>query len=825
MRAVELGPFFGVVTSLDERYIDKLTAKDMLNFTVEDGSLRPRNGYSKTSSGAAQGGFTADYGCVYLAGQTSANAVVEEYITFENLGVSTRAYFRNVSTGSPTQVAATTRASADWVGFSWDQYGYFINPSETNPVFRRVIGTAASFVNIAKPAAPTTAMTVDYLKSATVGADYDRQTFAGVNVSTHITYTGNATSTNSSVNADGSIVIGHSAGLGLSQESSFSIDIGSAISNRDWQYNDVFAFTLSIPNTVFAINPDTIAVTLTNADGSPLAVTGDVKVYLPDLPVAGQTMYYIRVEFPNKTRANWDNIKHIKVEYQVTTRSGTATNNKLTMSRWWVGCCLLRKPNVNEVKYFSHTYYDSVNDQESGVGGSVGVDNQLLDGTFPIQLENTFAKGLGVWLKFTFATSGEAAVDNNRLYVADGIPPSATYRRIVTQSDATPTYTLKMSYQELANITDTYSPRPFQYTNCINAFTFKSRVCWLYSTTLSNVRFSRVGEPEKQADSTPFSNPENDENRGLTFTLADAATDTPVGGVEAGDAAIIFGNAGVHICAFTGPSQSDILPPKRVAGSVGVANKYSFCRFKTDTGTVGAAFLPRDPQSVYFVIPNTNPGATETSQIVDLTKFQRGLIQSFLLDGQTLTISDYRTKARIFVDETTDSLWVILHKRAMVLRRPAADGNRHWELYEYNTNSASILYPAPSVKYGLRCLMSDGNFVELERTSGVAITGTNRDDTRAMTAPYWTSKTFTGQNRRIFRFGIFRDTMTDTPSVQITSTRQTISYSTASGKHFTKIGALQQGEDHTFKITGTESGSAITRAIYYEGGVSRGWHH
>jgi hypothetical protein len=183
------------------------------------------------------------------------------------------------------------------------------------------------------------------------------------------------------------------------------------------------------------------------------------------------------------------------------------------------------------------------------------------------------------------------------------------------------------------------------------------------------------------------------------------------------------------------------------------------------------------------------------------------------------------------VDESSQSLWVMLGARAMVLRRPGADGQRSWEFYTYNTSSTEFLYPASSFVSGhnrwvVRCLMSDGIFSEIEwNSSGLAlITGATRDAGRSMATPYWTSKTFTGPNRYIRHIGFFREDLTELPSATITSTRQTDTYTVATGKIFAKVTPKQSGFDHTFKINLTETMDPIDRIEIDEVTISKGRH-
>lgn len=826
MRTFDLGPFHGLVSQADPRYIGANSAQDLLNVALEDGSLRPRYGYRNVAS--AQSGHSANFGCVFLNGYNSSNTQVEEYITFETVSSNTRAYYRNATNGSATQISASARNASPWTGFSFDQYGYLINPNESTPVFRRTIGSASSFVALQQPTTPTVGAGLEIVYQSTSGLQYPTMNWAGTDAA-DVTVTGSATTTSLTVNSDNSLTIQHSASSRLA--SSFEVDMNAITAGvQNWQYNDIFAFTLTCSTTAFDIDPNTVQVLFTNNDGSPVSFA-PVKINVYQNPVLLQNkQYVVRAEFTGKTRASWDNIRRIKVSYTVTVSSGTASNNRLTISPITVGCCNLKFPaerTPGQLAYFGYSYYFSGSDMESGVGGISGIGNNALLGYFPVQALDG-VDGLGCWLKITATTSGDSNVDNNRFYFADG----QTFRLLATQTDATPTYLLQMSATEILNITATYSAKPFKFTRCTGGFPFKAWVVWLYQNEgLSNVRHSRIGEPEKQADSSlpGILNEEDDLNRGATFTLADDGGDFPVTGLEAGDACLLFGAEGVY--AQVGDTPSTLTPPKKLPGSIGIANKFAACRMRTDQGATGAAYVARDGSGVYFVLVNTAFDGDQGFQIVELTEAIRPEIQNFLITGGGYTLAQFQSKVRIWADESTQSLWVACGSRVLVLRRPGPDGQRSWEKYRYDTNSAEIAYPVASFVSGVnrfvvRALMSDGTFAEFEYNSntGAFITGASRDAGRTMPTPYWRSKKFTGQNRYIRRVGFFREDASETPSATIVSSRQTATYTVAANKVFAKVSPLQSGWEHDFQINLTETMDPIDRVEIQEVPVSRGNH-
>ena len=191
------------------------------------------------------------------------------------------------------------------------------------------------------------------------------------------------------------------------------------------------------------------------------------------------------------------------------------------------------------------------------------------------------------------------------------------------------------------------------------------------------------------------------------------------------------------------------------------------------------------------------------------------------MSAQSLT--DFST-CRLGVDEATDSLWVIMGKRALVFRR-GPDGKRYWEAYEYTIGSTTWAYLAFSTKRRLRVCKSDGTFDELEWSTANAayITGASRDAGSAVGTPYWKSKTFRGQPRRIMRARLVRDSLTDTPTLTIFSERTVAgnAYTLTSGKQSVKTGISNQGREFSYKIQLQENSSGVSLLELEEGAAGR----
>lgn len=150
-----------------------------------------------------------------------------------------------------------------------------------------------------------------------------------------------------------------------------------------------------------------------------------------------------------------------------------------------------------------------------------------------------------------------------------------------------------------------------------------------------------------------------------------------------------------------------------------------------------------------------------------------------------------------------------------MLRRPSIlDGERPWEFAEWNFGgSYTVPYLGFSTKRRSVTMSSDGRLLEHEWNSstGAWITGSNRDGGNAITSAYWQSKIFVGPNRRVANVYVERDSYSDTPTVTITSSRTTASYTLTSGKRHFRAGPLVQGWDQQFKVELQENSSPVRR--------------
>lgn len=809
MATQNITAFAGVNTAFNAKDIPPNAAANMANVIVEDGDIIPRYGYKLMA--AAQASFVTAYCLDYIQGYDSATEK-EEYITVEDLGGTTKAYTRHATTLAPTELtngaSPITLHASEWVAVAFREYAYLINPNNTSaPVIRHAIGTNNSMTPLAVPTAPSVAPTyrISYGGGST---PYTQLDFAGVNVATEVTYTGAAHATDSSIDTDNSLIVGHS---NSDIASSVELDLSTATANvQDYTNRDRFATTLTTLDRGFRLNPSSIRVEFRNNDGSPVTLVPDeLKVDV----IAGSTSYryVVRWAWSAKTRSLFDNVRYVKFYYTVEASDGDLTN-RLRISPIWEGGVQMvqpaasREPGTGGV-YVAYTYLFSTPGFESGLSPILFIPNSVLGGYSP----GNFIEPLGVNVEITMTVSGDANVDNFKIYVQDN--GRNTFKLVATQSDADTTYDLNLTYTEIVALTQ-IDPGPFTFAGVTAMFSHKGSVVWLYDDGDENIRYARLGEPLKQ--SSEFDSDE-DLTRGATFTLADNFGDKPLGGVSVGDGVMIAGRHGVHYQLGDYPSQMTF--PRKTAGSFGVAGKRAFCRYKDDNGVVGMAYVSPNGQ-VYFAVPGTGEGDGDNVSLSDSIRDGDKCLRTWLLDGQaSLGFTDFST-VQVKVDDRDDTLVIIMGKRGLRLRRPDQTGNRSWHPEEYGTggDSVTIKYLASAPKYGIRWIRSNGKVDESEFNNAdrVYITGVNRDGGNPMPTGYWRSKVFSGRNRRIKRVYLQRDPIYVDGAVKVLSLRMKQLYRIVAGKLFANCAPLQQGFEHQFEIRIPETAGRVTELRWEE---------
>ena len=830
MKTSKIAFFNGIVSAFSR--VPAENSSKQCNARTEDGSIRARYGYSALED--PQASFTAVLGFEYLHGYDASFVEKEEYVAFETVSGNTRAYSRHVTTGAATEIknggSSVNLNASEWVAATFRSDAYFINPNNTAPVYRHAIGDATSLTAIATPTDPSVAPTY----TVTLGGGstpYTQLSWVGLDPTnaTEMACTGIATNTGSALLTDNTVAIRHTGGAfggasGAPSDVTVTCDMSLMTAGvQDWTYNDIFVFQFTEKTPSFQIDPATLNIKFINNDGSPVTLAPTTKKAVTTAGGSGSgstgRTHALRIEFTDKTRSLFDNIDKIVVSYRVIAASLTTANNDLVMGKPFVGGIDMsvpvdRTPGIHGLDLY-YSYYFSTPGFESGLSPVLTIPNAVLVGYSPV----SGLAALGVHLEIATTVSGDANVDNFRLYGMN--ETTGKYHRIVTQADADLTYDLKMSYLEIVRLTE-YEATPFIFANTINMCAHKGACLWMYKGGFQNLKWSRVGDPIRQ-----YSQFDSDEdlNRGATFSLADNFGDEPLGAVSVGRAVLIAGRIGVHYQLGDYPAQ--MTPPEKVAGSFGVAGKYAYAPWKDDNGNEGMVYVGRNGQ-VYFAMAGSSSDDTRGGANVLLSAAIREgehSLKSWLLDGQrSLGLTDYST-AQVCINERDDTLVVIMGKRGIKLRRGNLDGVRSWEPEDYNTGSTTgtIRYLAGSTKYGVRWMRSTGYMDEdqFDNASGQYIEGVKRDGGNPMPQGYWKSQSIPGENRRVLRVYLDRGGLHEAAYVRVHSRRRTQLYKIPAFRHFAKCAPDQQGFEHAFEILVTEVTGRVTLLKWDESPLSR----
>lgn len=742
----QLGPFLGLMTSVDAHAIPEGYAQDLQNVRIEDGKLRVRYGYSVLNAT----GYTPVYGFDHVVGY-SGTTEVEEIIGVATIGGSVRPVSINASTGAATEikngVSSVTLNASDWRAVAFEDKAYLINPNNSPAVYQHTIGSNTSMTSIVPPAKPTTAMTFRAKYSSTSYTSYDVVDFTGLTLtgSTDCYCTGMFDGDGSNQNTDATNggtsfkLRVYLNGLVSRLEGTCTIDLDPSV--KDWSYNDIFAFRVVAEGV--KLDTSAFALSVINNDGSPVTIAG-TSVQVVELPGdVNMTPYEVRVEFKNKTRADWDNIR--KLKFTVKAAGLVGGYAYVTFGQFTVGCvdCSHYPESVKDNLEFAYSYRVNASGLESDrVGRYIGttaypviVNNDILDGhSAGFQVEP-----LGAWIELTTAASSDGAVDEARIYVKE----QDGWRLVVTQSDATTTYLYRQTIEEARTLA-TASGNQGAFTNVVGATPFKGWMVWLKATGSQNICHSRVGEPLRLASDV---DPLDDDLRGATYSMADNFGDIPVCAFQAGDALIVLGQYGAY--AQTGSAPSQMSPCRKIPGSFGVANQFAACRWRDEQGNPGVAFVSRNMEGAYFIQVDQSFDGDQGFRLVELSADIRPTLKAYFA----------QSTVRMIADDAQDALWIAAGDDALVLRRPSlVNGRRMWERYRYY--ETSISYLTSSTKRGKQFFDSDGDVVQLERDQ--TGTGYIRDGatpnrlplssyTDLTYASYWKGKDNAGPNRRVAR--------------------------------------------------------------------------
>ncbi len=780
-KTVRLGPFSGAITGVDDSAIPAGNASATLNADTLDGWIRPRKGFRTVL--AAQATFATARCLRHLMGFTSAYASIEELVTVEKLGATVRPYTTNPATW--TRAELTDGANhlslndSEWDAIASDDCAYFLNP--TDGIYKHVMGTNTSFTHLVKPATPTTLLTY-----GTVGQEAWFWGTLDPTDAGDVVVDGTVAKNAGSVNTDGNLFIAH-AGTGAAWFQAI-LDAGGGPGKKDWKYRDAITFHLH-PNDYsrFDIDVNSIVVTLTNDAGAPVSLAQS-SIVVED---AGSGQYTVTVWFETgKTRTDWGDgagtgkTKKIKVAYNVTKNSGAGTSTQLRVS-FVIASGVRFVPrdlasNSAGVVTVGYSYVNSTTGFESDIGGVIDISFVNIGAQQPGTPYET-----GAIVIFTHVACGDAGVDKVRYHIKD---QDGYWHQVTEQNDTTLTYNCAVSYAELLVLAVSDIKSFDTVRSIVGAFPFRGAICWLYAGGKENLKYSRISDPEAQYSANDTV---TDTDRGATFSMSENFDDEPLGGWGFGDAAMIAGSRGVYWQLGERPSY--LSPPAKIEGAPGCAGRHAFAPWRDDRGSSSLLWLGTDGE---LWSAHVDPSGGTASACVSAT--QRGSIKQFLATDPGLSLAN----AMVFAHEASESLWIVLGARAVVLRKRAVhDGKRWWAFYEYQLTG--ILRVSSSTERGIVWMNSAGVLQEVEWNSAtdLAIDGVNRDGGQPMPDGYWRSKTFQPGPSRVDQLravGIVDGTKIRTESDRLDE------YYTKGPRELVRTSPFQQGRSHRFTIPITE---------------------
>jgi hypothetical protein len=790
-KSVRLGPFSGAITGVDDAAIPPGNASATLNADTPDGLIRPRKGFRTVL--AAQAAFAGARCLRHLMGFTSAYASVEELVSVEKLGATVRPYATNPATWTRAELTnGATHLSltdSEWDAIATGDNAYFFNA--TDGLYRHILGTAASFTPLVKPAAPTTLLT--YTNRAPSPAGFvDDFMFATLDPTDagDVVVDGTVAKNVGSTNTFGILNIAHT-GTGAAWFEVI-LNAGGGPGKRDWKNRDAVGFTLKPHSaTKFKLNATSIVATITNDAGTPV-VLPQTSIEITDLGVDG---YYCMAWFERKTRTDWGDgagagkVTKIKVAYTVDQNSGAGLDTNLSISYIdaygvrWVPMDL--EGNSAGVVTVGYSYVNSTTGMESDIGGAIDIPFAAL-----IQ-EDPTGYAHGALIQFTHVACAVAGVDKVRYHVKD---QDGYWHQVTEQNDTTLTYVCAVSYNELLVIAVSNIKAFDTVRSLVGAFPFRGAICWLYAGGKENLKYSRISDAEAQ--SSENDNKLIDTDRGATFSMSENFDDEPLGGWGFGDAVVAIGSRGVYWQLGERPAY--LSPPAKIEGAPGCAGRHAFAPWRDDRGSSSLIWLATDGE---LWSAHVDPSGGTSSACVSAT--QRGSIKQFLATDTGLSLGG----AMVFAHEASESLWIVLGARAVVLRQKAInDGKRWWAYYEYQLTS--ILRVSSSEKRGLVWMDSAGKLQEVEwnSASAVAIDGINRDGGQPMPDGYWRTKTFQPGPSRVDQLRAVG--IVDGAQIRVESDRLD-EYYTKGPRQLVRTSPIQQGRSHRFTIPITELTAAI----------------
>jgi hypothetical protein len=205
---------------------------------------------------------------------------------------------------------------------------------------------------------------------------------------------------------------------------------------------------------------------------------------------------------------------------------------------------------------------------------------------------------------------------------------------------------------------------------------------WLFSKGTGNIQISRMGDPEEIYSDEAAANGDyssTDNTNPARRTMADNAADVPVWGSQIGQIAVVLGSKSAY--SFSGDYPEQTTPCREIPGSRGVAGIDAATRYRPVQGQYAVAYAD-DDLNIWSI--GGTPQFVDDASVrpFELSEPVRKKLKAFLLDAQkpefpSLTVSSVQLE----FDDVTSSLWVVLGRRAAVLRQ--GTGNDGWDLHEY----------------------------------------------------------------------------------------------------------------------------------------------
>jgi hypothetical protein len=590
--------------------------------------------------------------------------------------------------GSPVSLEA-----GEWLGFSFDANSYWINPEATTSLYRHEVGTATSWTAMANAAYTPPVDDPAFLLS--LNAPYARP-YSGTDT---IAISGaGVSSPTSAIDVDGNIVVSGVAGNN-SQTSADSIVTVTFASAQDFSAIDYQGF-LAIGGLVYVRFKEGVKLELK------IGGVWQTPPQTPFLNPDDRTKTGVVVRMKGFAGANAVQAVRMTVRAEPQPHK---TGVAYTLSGHTFGGCYLGA-TVSGDRAWDAAYKTA--DITYGVryrdvaGATVtGIKQSTFDasrfGTYFVDnLLDRSCLGDRVSLEITPLTTGGYSddpsglsykieylrLDQNGVWHILGTAPNTSgqswrdgLEEIALQalSAASPAVT--------GYVAPTLAP-VFSTGSLTSGFAYHGCVVWLYNQGKANIRYSRVGDAESLA------NPSDDAEdlaRGADFTMADDFADAPLGGVQAGDAAIILGKEGCY--AQSGTAPYTMTPPRKIPGSAGGAGRFAFTRYVDTAGNPGMAWFDSVGENVWFASAGLVYSGDSQARPVELSSPIRGSLRSFLLTGQRETIEGLAlSQARMDYDSSTGSLWLILGQRAAVLRpRSLIDGQQQWEFLQFALGTAT----------------------------------------------------------------------------------------------------------------------------------------